>query len=440
MRRTYIIGMIVVLLGALILSGCGQSGVSENEEQGGAERIRLKIMHNWTGQDGKAIAMRAIMDEFRAANPHVELEDEGLPTDVLKVRLRTVAAADEMPDLFVMWPEAMTKDFVHGGLIQPINDYLDSKPAWRDAFLPGSFDSFTVEGRIYTVPMSLAPTSVIYYNKALFDRYGAKVPETWEELNTAVQTFNANGIIPISLGNKSNWVVQSTIFSTLSDRITGTAWFYDAVNQNGEARFTDKTFVEAVKLLQDFVKTGAFQPNFNLIDDNQMMQIYFDGRAAMFINGAWAMSNVVQNAPESVLNNTHLAILPPIKGGRGKPNSVSGVVGAGLGISNKLTGERKAAALDLFYALAGPDGQKATIDSSTLVSYNLEPDTDKAHPLFVELFELMQHVEITPVYDVSLSLPAVEVINSGLQDVMLGGNPYRLAQQLQDVHAAAVRK
>ena len=433
------IGMIA-LIGMLVLASCGQGGNREAEEQGGTERIRLKIMHNWTGQDGKAIAMRTIMDEFRATHPHVELEDEGLPTDVLKVRLRTVAAADEMPDLFVMWPEAMTKDFVYGGLIQPINDYLDGKPEWRDSFMAGSFESFTVEGDIYTVPMSLAPTSLIYYNKALFDRYDVKVPETWEELTTAVQAFNDNGIIPISLGNKSNWVVQSTIFSTLSDRITGTDWFYDAVNQTGEAKFTDKTFVEAVKLLQDFVKTGAFQPNFNLIDDNQMMQIYFEGRAAMFINGAWATSNVVQNAPQSVLNHTHLAILPPIKGGQGKPNAISGVVGAGLGISNKLTGARKAAALDLFYALAGPEGQKATLDSSTLVSYNLEPDTDKAHPLFIELFELTQRVSITPVYDVSLSLPAVEVINSGLQDVMLGGNPYRLAQQLQDVQAAAIRK
>lgn len=62
--------------------------------------------------------------------------DEGLPTDGLKTRLRTVAAADEMPDLFVMWPDAMTKEFVKGDLLQPIDDELNANPDWKNGFIP----------------------------------------------------------------------------------------------------------------------------------------------------------------------------------------------------------------------------------------------------------------------------------------------------------------
>ncbi|EES71686.1 MULTISPECIES: extracellular solute-binding protein [Paenibacillus] len=78
--------------------------------------------------------MRGILDQFSQDHPNINLEIEGLPTDGLKTRLRTAAAANEMPDLFVMWPDAMTKEFVKVDLLQPINDFLDSNADWRDNF------------------------------------------------------------------------------------------------------------------------------------------------------------------------------------------------------------------------------------------------------------------------------------------------------------------
>ncbi|MBB6732471.1 extracellular solute-binding protein [Cohnella zeiphila] len=441
-RRGATIVILILMSGLLaaLAAGCGIGTYTPPQPAGGRQQtVRLTLLHNWTGQDAKAIAMRRILNEFRTAHPDVRLEDVGLPTDVLKVRLRTLAAADEMPDLFVMWPGSMTTDFVKGGLLQPVNDLLDGKPEWRDRFIPHAFDGFTVNGGIYSVPMNLAPTSILYYNQELFDRYGVKVPETWEEMQTAVRIFNEHRIIPIALGNKANWVVQSTIFSTLADRVTGSDWFMKAVNQKG-ARFTDPPFIDALKLLQNFGKTGAFPADFNLLDDYQMMQLFFDGKAAMFFNGGWATSYIVQNMPKEALAHTHVGIMPSIAGGKGEARSVSGVVGTGLGVNKRLEGAEREAALDLFYALSGPEGQKATLDSSTLTSYDLEPDRTKANPLFLELYDLIGSVKLSPVYDVSLSLSATEAINSGLQEVLLGGNVYKIAQQLQDTQAAAMSK
>ncbi|MBW5444448.1 extracellular solute-binding protein [Cohnella sp. CFH 77786] len=439
-RRVAVWVVLIVAMLVVPLAGCGigNSSVARNDGDH-ANPVRLTLMHNWTGLDAKAIAMRAILDEFRSAHPEIELQDIGLPTDVLRVRLRTLAASDEMPDLFVMWPESMTRDFVKGGLLQPIGGYLDSKPQWRDGFIPHAFDGYTVDGQIYSVPMNLAPTSILYYNQALFDRYLVKVPQTWEELLAAVRIFNEHRVIPIALGNKANWVVQSTIFSTLADRITGSEWFLKAVNQD-RAKFTDPQFIQALKLLQDFGKAGAFPTDFQLLDEHQMMQLFIDGKAAMFFNGGWATSYLVQNMPKEALAHTHLAIMPSIPGGRGDPRSVSGVVGTGLGVNKNLEGAGKEAAMELFYALAGPEGQAATLASSTLVSYRMEPDKERAHPLFLELYELMGNVRMSPVYDANLSLPAVESINSGLQEVLLGGNVYKVAQQLQDTQAAAIRR
>ncbi|MEX1029061.1 MAG: extracellular solute-binding protein [Paenibacillaceae bacterium] len=432
-------GWIVTLIFTLILTSCSSNLVTNGDNPNSADavdQIKLRVLHNWVGQDGKSIAMRQILDEFRASHPNVILEDEGLVTEGMKTRLRALAAADEMPDLFVMWPDAMAKDFVKGDLIQPIDDFLNSKPEWRDNFISQAFTDFTVDDHIYTVPMNLAPTSLIYYNQALFDQYDVKVPTTWDELLQAIEVFNKNQIIPIALGAKSDWLIQSTIFSTLTDRILGTEWLTRALNQEG-ATFLDPQFIEVLQFLRDFARGGAFQNNALRIDDNQMMELYFQGNAAMFINGGWATSNIVKNAPEDILNHTHVTILPPIEGGKGKANSTSGVVGTGMGLSKKLTGARKDAALELLYALSGPEGQKATLDSSTLVSYKIDLDPDKAHPLFIELNELMQHIEITPVFDIKLSTAATEVLNIGLADILIGVRPYDIASKLQAAQAQA---
>ncbi|WP_019534378.1 extracellular solute-binding protein [Paenibacillus ginsengihumi] len=438
MKNIYKIGM-TMALSASVLAGCGGGSGTQGADGGSAEKVQLTVWHNWTGQDAKAIAMRQILDDFQASHPNIELEVEGLPTDGLKTRLRTVAAADEMPDLFVMWPDAMTKEFVNGGLLQPIDEFLDSKPEWKNNFIPNALDGYTVDGKIYSVPMNLAPSSFIYYNQAIFDQYGVKVPETWDELKAAIDTFNKNNVIPIALGNKANWVVQSTIFSTIADRVTGTDWLLKAVNQDG-AKFTDPQFIEALKVLQDLGNAKAFQDGFNSIDENQMIQLYNQGKAAMFIDGGWALANLVKTAPQEVLDKTHITILPPIEGGKGDPQSTSGVVGTGMGVSKKLEGARKDAAMELLYALAGPEGQKATLDSSTLVSYNIELDESKAHPLFVELNNLMKETKISPVYDSKLSSAAVEVINNGLQELLMGGNPETIAQKIQDAQAGAIGK
>lgn len=425
---------------ALLLAGCGGGGETAGSGSGngggnGGEKVSISIWHNWTGQDAKAVAMRKIIEDFRAQNPDIEVVDEGLPTDGLKTRLRTVAAADEMPDLFVMWPDAMTKEFVKGDLLQPIDDELNANPDWKNGFIPNALDGYTVDGKIYSVPMNLAPSSFIFYNDTLFKKYNVKVPETWEELEAAIQTFNDNGVIPIALGNKANWVAQSTFFSTVADRITGTDWFLKAVEQDG-AKFTDPEFIEALKTFQKLGEINAFQEGFNSLDETQMMQLYFQGNAAMVVNGGWALANLVNNAPPEVLDNTHITIVPAIAGGKGDPATTSGVVGTGLGVSKKLDGGKKEAAMKLFYALAGPDGQKATLDSSTLVSYNIELDKSKAHPLFVELYDLVQGIKIVPVYDSKLGSATVEVVNNGLQELLMGGNPETIARKIQDTQAA----
>ncbi|GAB2723368.1 extracellular solute-binding protein [Paenibacillus thermoaerophilus] len=440
MKKGWKVAAAVMLGTSLIAAGCGGKDDNQSDNASGTDaKVKLSLWHNFTGDDLRAKTMRGLIDQYKKDHPNVELDVQGIPPDGYRTRLKTVAAANEMPDLFIMWPGVMTKEFAAGNLLQPINELLDAKKEWKDGFLPGSFDDFTIDGNTYAAPTALTPTSILYYNKEIFDKYNAKPPKTWDELLALVDLFNQNKITPIALGNKAAWLAQSSILSSLADRVTGTEWFLNAVSQNG-AKFTDPEFVQALGYLKQLADKKAFQDGFNSIDNTQMEQMFAQGKAAMMIDGGWALTNLAANATKEMLEKIEVTVLPEIPGGKGDPNSLSAVVGTGFGLSKKVDGARKQAAFDLIYALSGPEAQKAILESNQLVSYKVELDKTKVTPVFAKVYEMLGTVKRTPVYDGKLDSATADVVNNGLQELLMGGKPEDIAKKIQDSAARAAGK
>ncbi|MGN7454908.1 extracellular solute-binding protein [Paenibacillus pasadenensis] len=424
-----------------LLSACGNGaeengGASTNDSGAGGGKVKLTLWHNFAGDDARAKTVRAKIDEFAAAHPEIELDAQAIPVDGYRQRLSTVAAADEMPDVFLSYAGSHIKGFQESGLVQPIQELLDAKPEWKDSFLPGAFDGSTFDGATYTAPLAMSATSFLYYNAELFQQHNVAVPKTWDELMAAVDTFNKAGITPIALGNKAPWVAQSTILGSLADRVTGTDWFKKAVAQDGAA-FTDAPFVEALGYFKQLVDADAFDKGANTIDNTQAEQVFIQGKAAMMVSGAWTLTNLA-TTPEDTLKKIEVTVLPAIAGGKGDANTISGGPGAGFALSKKVEGDRKQAAFDLIYAISGPDAQKAIAESNSMVMYKTDVDSSKVTSLYYKAFELVKTVGITPVYDAYLSAEAGEAINNGLQEIMMGAAPDAVAKNLQDAQARSL--
>jgi raffinose/stachyose/melibiose transport system substrate-binding protein len=109
-------------------------------------------------------------------------------------------------------------------------------------------------------------------------------------------------------------------------------------------------------------------------------------------------------------------------------------------MSKKVTGAQKAAAYELIYALSGPEAQKAILEGNQLVSYKVALDTSKVTSLFAEVYKMMGTVKMTPVYDGRLSSSSADVVNNGLQELLMGGKPEDIAKKVQDAQAKAIGK
>lgn len=435
MRKTMSICLAVVMV--VLLAACGGKNAESGSQDtpvsnGGTQQVSLSIWHNFSGDDQRAKTMRSLIDQYAAEHPEVTLDVQAIPSDGYKQRLKTVAAAGELPDVFLTNPGSMIAEFYNGGLIQPIDDlFAAHQTEWTDNFLPGAFDALTFEDEVYAAPVNLSPSSILYYNTELFAKYNVKVPETWDELMTAIQTFKDNNIIPFALGNKANWVANSTIISTLGDRVTGSEWFLSAVNKE-VASFTDPEFVQALTYFKQLVDAGAFQDGANSIDNAQAEQLFSQEQAAMTMGGNWTLTNLASTASESFLNKVDVTVFPSVPDGKGEAKSLSASTGTGFALNKKVEGTARDAALELIYTISGPEAQKAIAESNILVNYKVEMDAAKSTPLFMKAYDLVSGVAFTPVYDAYMSSAATEALNNGLQELMMGGDPSAIAQSVQD--------
>jgi len=429
MKRYWLL-LVLVLVGAMVWAG----GSTETAKPAATH---ISFMHFFKQDDPNADANNksfyVMFPKFKAAHPDVVFDVEDLTHDTYDTKIKTIAAANQMPDLFLV-KGSWVDTFVGNGLMKPINDVLDANATWRDGFYPGALSEFVRNGTdIYGVTFQLFTTSLVFYNDAILKKAGIEsFPKTSAEFETAVGKLNAIGVTPVALGNKAKWVAESCILSTLGDRYTGTEWFNSIRDRKG-ASFSDPLFVKSLAALKRLAEIKTFNPDMNSIDNNQQRTLYMNGSAAMFMEGAWAVSSLVDTAPKDILAQTKLAVLPSVVGGKGDPASFSGGSGWAYTISSQTDAAKRRIIGTLLPMLTGADIAKITIENngqpaSKPVSY----DKSKLAPLANAYFDLVAQNKFTPIYDIQLEAPVIEVMNSGLQELLAGSvSPQDLAARIQ---------
>ena len=160
-----------------------------------------------------------MVSEFEKQNPNVKITLQTTANDQYRTKLKTQAAGKQLPDIFLVWPGSRLTPLVQGKVVQPINDVVKN----MDTTVPKSnLAPFTVNGNVYGVPTTMSYTSIIYYDKDALKSVGYdSFPTTYADLKTLITKLKAKGLVPIELGDKAQWPLQSCYMSTIGDRLTG---------------------------------------------------------------------------------------------------------------------------------------------------------------------------------------------------------------------------
>ncbi|GHV90289.1 solute-binding protein [Spirochaetia bacterium] len=423
---------LIAALVTLCLAPVFAGGGKDKDAAASGGKITITLLDSFVPGESLTPAVESALKKFQAQYPNVTIEREVIANADVPTKTQTLGPAGELPDVFTLKGQ-QSKTFVENGWVLPLDEYLNADSGWKNSFKDGVFSNFTIGGKIYAVPYQVTNTCV-YYNETLFKANGINsFPATWAEFVEVCKTLKAKGVTPIAFGNVGKWPAESAIMSTLGNRFTGDEWYQNIREGNGKAKWTDPEFVSALRALKELADIGAFNSDINSITDAQMRQMFMNGRAAMAIDGTWALGDFDANAPADLLPNIKLAALPSVSGGKGKQNAITGGAGWGYAVSAKVSPAKREIIGKFLEIMTNSVFGAEQAATGSLTAVNPGNFTLPAKLVLTAKFdEFQKNRPFIPVYDHQLSSGTMEAMQSGLQNLFIGRvTPEALAAEIQ---------
>jgi trehalose/maltose transport system substrate-binding protein len=309
---------------ATISVACGSVGAEYDFCKQGAEAWGRK-----TGNEVRVVSVPKDSNEQLALYQQL-LSQRSSEIDVLRID--------------VIWP----------GLLAPnLVDLQDAVPAEvvRRHF-PAIIEANTVDGKLVGLP-AFTDAGVLYYRKDLLQKYGQKVPTTWQEL-TRVAKIVQDG--ERKAGNSKMWgfVFQGRAYEGLT--CNALEWIDSfgggtIIDDEGQVDVDNPQAVEALKLASSWIKTISPEGVLNYAEE-EARGAFQSGNAVFMRNWpyAWALS---QGPDSPVKGRVGVTALP--KGGPDGKNSAT--LGGWQWSVNRYS-KNAQAAIDLAMYLASPEEQK----------------------------------------------------------------------------------
>jgi raffinose/stachyose/melibiose transport system substrate-binding protein len=340
-RRSFLALAAAAPIGASLLASCGTAG------PGQARSGEASIWY-LTGQPQEGLR-KASVDAFNAAHPDGKLAATFFENDAYKTRIRTAVGANQAPTIIWTWGGGGLRDYVRNGQVDDLSDWFAKNPDVKSKRFATSFPAATIDGKIYAVPCEQVSPIVMFYNKALFEKVGAKPPTTWGELMALVPVFNNAGIAPFSLAGQSRWTNMMWL-EFLFDRQGGPDVF-NAIAAGEPNAWSNPDAIAGLTKVQDLVRAGGFVKGFQSIaaDANADQALLHQGKAAMMLHGAWTYGSMKEEGGDFVQSGKLGWIpFPAIEGGKGDPSTGVGNPASFLALSSKASDDQKAIALEYF--------------------------------------------------------------------------------------------
>lgn len=277
---------LVMLVG---LVGCSQPApaAAPTEAPKEVEKTTVKVWTLWTETAGDAnqLAFFRLLEKAKTDMPDIVIEHDGTSNEAYKTKIKTAIAANEAPDVFFSWGAGFVKPFVDAGKVLPLDDYLKDV---SDRMNPGANTFFTFDNKTYGLT-AYKWVAVLYCNKELFEANNIKIPDTYDELVTAVKAFRAKGITPITVGEKDRWpgMFWQNAFAL---RSAGAQACQDALA--GKASFDQPEFVDSAAKLKELVGLKAFNDGALGLTYEEGNAVFLQGKVPMYYMGNWFASNI----------------------------------------------------------------------------------------------------------------------------------------------------
>ena len=277
--------IVLAVFGLLVPACTGGGDESSPTDETASGPVTLTFWHGYT--DAEADSMNALLDEWNADNPDIQVEPLFVNNDKALQKLTVALQGGEPPDITYQYGSSLPQLASAPGLVD-LTDWVQRPEVdWED-FIAGARTAATFEGKVLGVP-ALIDNLAVVYNKTLFDQAGMDYPNedwTWDDFRAAAK----------ALTDPAN---KQFGFSYPMDASEDSVWHYDPLLwQNGgsilnddetQAAFNSPEGVEALEVLTGMAVDD--QSVYLDIQNSNYTDIFNSGKIAMLVTGPWDLSS-----------------------------------------------------------------------------------------------------------------------------------------------------
>jgi ABC-type glycerol-3-phosphate transport system substrate-binding protein len=274
------LGGVLVVVMALLATGCGSSGPGEPRTM-----LRVLMTDDWvTGPFVDAVR------SFEREHPDVRVVVDKGPISLLTDAVRAGAGAGTAPDVV----QGHAFSAAGQGLAQPLDDLWAAHLNPAD-FFPGALEDVTWAGHRYGVPLD-TNALVLIYNADVLRQAGVAEPgpamsfADFEALAKALTTPD---------GRRRGFVVPNSTWWTYG-WIKANGGETVAVDDQGQPQLTldAPNVVQAVSFLSGLIDKGyAYPPRAADSHDGDAVALLATGAAAMYASGSWDLATLHKFVP-----------------------------------------------------------------------------------------------------------------------------------------------
>lgn len=438
--------MATVLMCALVLSlvACGQKEdktastdtkateatvkTDEPATEAPAEDITLNVWHLWTTEsDANAVSFAKALEMYKADHPNVTVEIDATENEAYKTKIKTAISANEAPDVFFSWGAGFSQPFVDAGQVLDLQANL-APDALKNLNM-STTNNFTYGDKLYGVPF-ISWLGVLYCNQEMFDAAGVKVPETYDELLTAVAAFKAEGKVPLALGAKDAWTAM--FFQNVATvRTAGVDVSTQALQK--KVSYDTPEFVAGAQMVTDLVNAEAFDPATLALTYDEAKMEFLSGNSPMIYMGSWLAAEIQNPELSTVVGKVVAKNFPGLTGGKFNNQFLGGAID-GL-MANANTEHPKEAAEFIAY-ITEKMSRESFLGGAGVPTYAIDVTGETIDPLVQQIVDLSKTADgYIVAWDTFLSGADVTTHLSLVQEVFAGTKtPKEFAEGMQTLN------
>lgn len=243
---------------------------------------KLEIFSWWAGNEGPAL--QALINLYESKYPNVKVINATVAGGSginAKAVLKTRMLGGNPPDSFqVHAGQELIGTWVIANRMEDLT-WLFKQQGWMNGFPKGLLALLSTDKGIWSVPVNIHRSNVLWYIPANLKKWGVTPPKTWDEFLQIAPKLQAQGIIPLALA--TTWTAEHLWESVALSVLGPDKW--DAL-WKGKLSFTSPEMLKVWKLFGKILQYT--NSDASSLSWQQATDLVVNGKAAFNVMGDWA--------------------------------------------------------------------------------------------------------------------------------------------------------